>query len=419
MSYEFNLPDIGEGLHEAEIIRWIVGVGDIIQADEPIVEVQTDKAMVEITSPVSGKVSRLGGEEGSSIKVGNPLIVLETNIQAPKVMEMVATYKNEERNIHRNERKRIIAPPTVRKKARELNIPIEKVTGTGKAGRISEEDLYTYLRLKNEVSSSQETLPPKTNDTKPIIQVIRNAPALPQSNHQSEAEERHPIRGLRKVISENMVKSAYTAPHVTGMDEWDVSELVKLRRKISENWENKETKLTYLPFIIKAVAKALEGHPLFNASIDQQTNEYILKKYYHIGIATATKQGLVVPVIRHANQKSIAELAIELDRLVKNAHAGTLKVEEVRGSTFTITSTGAKGGWFATPIINFPEVAILGIHSIKRKPVVVNEEIVIRDIMGMSLTFDHRLIDGEPAGQFMVTVQQYLENPEKMFIDMR
>ncbi|WP_018664488.1 dihydrolipoamide acetyltransferase family protein [Heyndrickxia acidiproducens] len=402
MLYEFKLPDIGEGLHEAEILQWFVSAGDTVEADSPIAEVQTDKAAVEITTPVKGKIKQLGGKEGAKIKVGEILTTLETETPTETAQESpspaIEPIQSPEKTAQEKPliKKRIIAPPTVRKKARELNIPIAEVTGTGKAGRITEEDLYRYLNQ--------------------IVQAAAPPAGPVQAN---ASEERHPIRGLRKVISENMVKSFYTAPQVSGLDECDVTKLVALRKQMINSGEMNGVKLTYLPFIVKAVAKALQAHPIFNASIDSKTNEYIMKKYYHIGIATATKKGLVVPVIRHADQKSILELAIEINSLAEKAHAGTLTREELRGSTFTITNTGAKGGWFATPIINYPEVAILGAHAIKRKPAVVGDEIAIRDVMGISLTFDHRLIDGEPAGQFMHTLGKYLESPELMLVHLR
>lgn len=216
-----------------------------------------------------------------------------------------------------------------------------------------------------------------------------------------------------------MVKSVYTAPHATGMDEIDVTKLVEIRKSLASELAKEQIKLTYLPFIIKAVTRALKEYPMFNAVLDEETNEIVLKKRYHIGIATATKAGLLVPVIRDADQKSIRELAVEIAELSEKAHRQALRLEELQGSTFTITSTGAGGGWFATPIINYPEVAIFGAHAIKRKPVVIDDEIVIRDMMGISLTFDHRVIDGEPAGRFMRTVAHYLSHPEVLLLDVR
>lgn len=398
MRYEFKLPDIGEGLHEAEIVRWFIQEGDEVSVDQPIAEIQTDKAIVEITTPVAGKVVALAGPEGATVKVGEPLIIVDQQ-KASDHEEAAAESKPAKR------KKRVIAAPSVRKRAREMGVPIEEVEGTGEGGRVTLADLERYVKERESASAA--------------VAPVLEAAEMPTVHKQTVNEERIPIRGLRKKIAEKMVKSAYTAPHVTGMDEIDVTKLVKIRTSLVKQLETESVKLTYLPFVIKAVTRALKEHPIFNATIDEETNEIVLKKEYHIGIATATKEGLVVPVIKHADQKSIRELAIEIAELSEKAHRHTLRVDELQGSTFTITSTGANGGWFATPIINYPEVAILGVHSIKRKPAVIGDEIVIRDMMGMSLTFDHRVIDGEPAGRFMRTVAQILEHPEQLLLDVR
>ncbi|GAJ39345.1 dihydrolipoamide acetyltransferase family protein [Saccharococcus caldoxylosilyticus] len=401
MRYEFKLPDIGEGLHEAEIIRWLIQEGDEVAADQPIAEIQTDKAMVEITTPVAGKVVALAGPEGATVKVGEALIVVEQETGSAGQQEADSV---EPAPLQR--KKRVIAAPSVRKRAREMGVPIEEVEGSGEGGRVTLADLERYVK---ERESAAAAAAPSLETAKPSA----------GGNDGAVKEERLPIRGLRKKIAEKMVKSAYTAPHVTGMDEVDVTKLVEIRTVLAKQLESESIKLTYLPFVIKAVTRALQEHPIFNAMVDEETNEIVLKKEYHIGIATATKEGLVVPVIKHADQKSIRELAMEIADLSEKAHRHTLRIDELQGSTFTITSTGAGGGWFATPIINYPEVAILGVHAIKRRPAVVGDEIVIRNMMGLSLTFDHRVIDGEPAGRFMRTVARILEHPEQLLLDVR
>ncbi|BDG37599.1 dihydrolipoamide acetyltransferase family protein [Saccharococcus caldoxylosilyticus] len=401
MRYEFKLPDIGEGLHEAEIIRWLIQEGDEVAADQPIAEIQTDKAMVEITTPVAGKVVALAGPEGATVKVGEALIVVEQENGSAGQQEADSV---EPAPLQR--KKRVIAAPSVRKRAREMGVPIEEVEGSGEGGRVTLADLERYVK---ERESAAAAAAPALEAAKPSA----------GGNDGAVKEERLPIRGLRKKIAEKMVKSAYTAPHVTGMDEVDVTKLVEIRTVLAKQLESESIKLTYLPFVIKAVTRALQEHPIFNAMVDEETNEIVLKKEYHIGIATATKEGLVVPVIKHADQKSIRELAMEIADLSEKAHRHTLRIDELQGSTFTITSTGAGGGWFATPIINYPEVAILGVHAIKRRPAVVGDEIVIRNMMGLSLTFDHRVIDGEPAGRFMRTVARILEHPEQLLLDVR
>ncbi|AMQ21794.1 dihydrolipoamide acetyltransferase family protein [Geobacillus sp. JS12] len=431
MIYEFKLPDIGEGLHEAEIIRWLIREGDVVKADQPIAEIQTDKAMVEMTTPVAGKVVALAGPEGATVKVGEPLIVVETEASvvgeaAPiedSVREPVPVLHGE---TPRPARKRAIAAPSVRKRARELGVPIDEVEGTGEGGRVTLADLERYVREREAAVAVAEQRERSGAAVLPVggTAIEQKADKAAWTSIASTElvvpeEERIPLRGLRKKIAEKMVKSAYTAPHVTGMDEVDVTKLVEIRKNLASELAKEQIKLTYLPFIIKAVTRALKQYPMFNASLDEETNEIVLKKRYHIGIATATKAGLVVPVIRDADQKSIRELAVEIAELSEKAHRQALRLDELQGSTFTITSTGAGGGWFATPIINYPEVAIFGAHAIKRRPVVVGDEIVIRDMMGMSLTFDHRVIDGEPAGRFMRTVAYYLENPEVLLLDVR
>ncbi|AMV12374.1 dienelactone hydrolase [Geobacillus thermoleovorans] len=431
MIYEFKLPDIGEGLHEAEIIRWLVREGDVVKADQPIAEIQTDKAMVEMTTPVAGKVVALAGPEGATVKVGEPLIVVETEASvageaAPiedSVREPVPVLHGE---TPRPARKRAIAAPSVRKRAREMGVPIDEVEGTGEGGRVTLADLERYVREREAAVAVAELRERSGAAVLPVggTAIEQKADKAAWTSIASTElvvpeEERIPLRGLRKKIAEKMVKSAYTAPHVTGMDEVDVTKLVEIRKNLASELAKEQIKLTYLPFIIKAVTRALKQYPMFNASLDEETNEIVLKKRYHIGIATATKAGLVVPVIRDADQKSIRELAVEIAELSEKAHRQALRLDELQGSTFTITSTGAGGGWFATPIINYPEVAIFGAHAIKRRPVVVGDEIVIRDMMGMSLTFDHRVIDGEPAGRFMRTVAYYLEHPEVLLLDAR
>ena len=401
MAYEFKLPDIGEGLHEAEIVKWYVSVGDEVKEDQLIAEIQTDKAVVEMTTPVAGKVTALAGGEGDVVKVGEMLITLEKDASQNKASsERTDGQQTRQPTHHRKLPKRVIAAPVVRKRARELGIDITEVKGSAKGGRITIEDLEQFVRDRGKKMKPSATPGPDLKAFTP------------------QEDERIPMKGLRKRIAEKMVQSKFTAPHVTGLDEFDVTKLVRLRKQLLEQVEP-NIKLTYLPFIIKAATKALKEHPYFNASLDEERNESILKKQYNICISTATKEGLVVPVIKHADQKSILEIAAEIDELSRKARDQKLSLSDMQGGTFTITSTGMKGGWFATPIINYPEVAILGVHAIKKRPVVVNDEIVIRDMMGISITFDHRVIDGEPSGHFMETIANILENPELLLLDVK
>lgn len=405
MSYEFKLPDVGEGLHEAEIVKWFVAEGDYVDEDQLIAEIQTDKAVVEMTTPVAGKVLSLAGEEGYVVTVGETLITVATEGDVPNRAHESREHQNknsaekaESTPQKKQPPKRVIAAPVVRKRARELGIDITEVTGTEKGGRITMQDIDEFANEKKKAF---------TSGGKERVET-----------YSSKEDERIPVKGLRKRIAEKMVQAKYTAPHVSGLDEFDASKLVVLRKQLLEQLDP-SVKLTYLPFIIKAVTKALQEHPYFNASLDEESNEIILKKRYNIGIATATKNGLVVPVIKHADQKSIIDIAKELEELTDKAHEQKLALSDMQDGTFTITSTGMAGGLFATPIINYPEVAIFGVHAIKKRPVVVNDEIVIRDMMGVSITFDHRVIDGEPSGQFMQTIARIIENPELLMLDVK
>lgn len=413
MPYEFKLPDIGEGLHEAEIVKWFIKPGDLVKADDTIIEIQTDKATVEITSPISGTIESRNGEEGEVINVGEVLITFEedkANSKKEEVMQekMEFTIPNSSSDIKKDPsglKKRNRAAPTVRKLAREMGVDIEEVTGTGPSGRILKEDIYAFGRENNESQSERS-----------IKETDKN---IVSDYKLEELEKEIPIKGLRKKISEKMSQSVYTAPQATGMDEIDVTNLVELRKSLQGDVISQGNKLTFLPFIIKAVTKSLQKEPYFNASINAAGDKIILKNYYHIGIATATEDGLIVPVLKDADQKSVLEIAQELDLLTDKARNKKLSPAELQGGTFTISSTGKQGGWFATPILNHPEVGILGIHSIKEKPAVVNGEIVIRNMMGMSLTFDHRLIDGDIAGQFMNSIKDILENPHKLILEVK
>ncbi|QQK80466.1 2-oxo acid dehydrogenase subunit E2 [Salicibibacter cibi] len=377
MIKDFKLPDIGEGLHEAEVVTWFVDKGDAVKENENIAEVQTDKAVVEITSPYAGVIYERGGEEGASIKVGETLISIKTESEGMNDGEDEKDESNKKINSHSPSR-RVKAAPTVRKLARQLGVTISEVTPTGRAGKITADD----VRLHE-----------KGNE----------APNLSESHSE-------PIKGVRKKIFENMTHSMNEIPQCTGMDEVDVSRLSEFRSLLKNEVQN--STLTYLPFIVKAVALSLKQNPRFNGRVDKENMLFHYQTDIHIGIATATEDGLVVPVLKAADKLSVEEIANSIEDLSTRARAKKLRSDELSGSTFTISNTGRSGGFFATPIINPPEVAILGVHAIKRKPVVKDNEIQIGDVMGMSITFDHRVIDGEHCGQFMSSLEAYLEKPE-------
>jgi pyruvate dehydrogenase E2 component (dihydrolipoamide acetyltransferase) len=410
---DIKFPDVGEGITEGTLVKWLVKVGDEIKADQAVAEIETDKAIVEIPTSKGGKVSKLYGKEGDTIKVGNPLVSLslpgegvtgaaEVKPEAarpeakPEVKpEAVKLEVKPEVKIIEAP-SRILAAPSTRRLARELGIDISKVTGSGTGGRIIDEDIKKFARVR------------------PAEEVLPHAAML----EKRPDEERIPIKGIRKTIGERMAKSLFTAPHVVSMDEADVSELVSLREKEKKAAQEKGVKLTYLAFIIKAVVVALKQHPYLNASLDPQKNEIVLKHYYNIGIAVDTPEGLMVPVIKNADQKSIMEIARETERLSEEARTRKIKLPDLKGNTFTITNIGSIGGIFSTPIINPPDVAILGVHRIRDMPVIINGEIKPRKILPLVLSFDHRVLDGAQAARFMNNLIGYLKDPDLFLLDV-
>jgi pyruvate dehydrogenase E2 component (dihydrolipoamide acetyltransferase) len=447
---DVKFPDVGEGITEGTLVKWLVKEGDEIKADQAVAEIETDKAIVEIPSPKSGKVAKLYGKEGDVIKVGSTLASLalpgeevkppeakpaEAKPSGVKPLEVKPPQMRptEEvrpaepsREIKPSEVKpaeeikptkppeevkkpekpkeapeRVLATPSTRRLARELGVDISKVEGTGPGGRVTDEDVRKFSQVKPE--ARPEAKPPAAPEVAPEIKAM---------------EERIVIKSIRKTIGERMVQSKFTAPHVTSMDEADVTELVKLREKEKKAAEEKGIKLTYLAFIVKAVAVALKQHPYLNASIDSQKNEIVLKHYYNIGIAVDTPEGLMVPVIKNADQKSIMELAQETEKLAEEARTRKIKLADLKGNTFTITNIGSIGGIFSTPIINPPDVAILGVHRIRDMPVVVDGEVKVRKILPLVISFDHRALDGAQAARFMNTLIEHLKDPDLLLLDM-
>lgn len=410
-TYKFHLPDIGEGLHEAEILTWFVAVGDQVKEHDNLAEVQTDKAAVEITSPVSGTIEALGGEVGETVKVGDVLVSFDNVEERSTLIEdknepydmstsdLVEPDKTEQSSLEQNRHpsNRVLAAPSVRKAAREANVDLRDVPATGPNNRVLRKDLQQFIE--------QGKVPPKQAISTPEVE---ETPRI----------HREDITGLRKVIYHNMQETVSKAALCSGMDEVNVTKLVDIRNSLHSYTKQLGVRLTYLPFIIKAVALALKNHPVFNAHIDEENMQIIYHRDIHIGIATATEDGLLVPVIRHADQKSIIQLAETIADLGERAKNKQLLPKELQGSTFTISNTGAAGGQYATPILNYPELAILGIHQIKKTPVVDGDQLTIGHQMGMSITFDHRIIDGEPSGLFMNEVGQYLKNPERLLLHL-
>lgn len=416
---EFKLPDVGEGMHEGEIIQWLIKEGDAVKQDQPIVEVQTDKVNAELTAPAAGVVKKIFFSVGDIVEVGTTIFTIqeENDVSVPDTgisEEENQVGQSRDVNVnaehitakHHHQAVRALATPFVRQMAREMKIDIEKVKGSGPAGRITESDLKQFKENDSFTLENAKQHDDKTGQE--LAPIMGN-----------EREERIPLKGIRKKIAEHMVKSVSTIPHVTHVDELEMERLKEFKNQLKEYSDDKDIKLTFLPFFVKAIVIALKEFKTLNASIDERTNEIILKNYYHIGIATNTNEGLIVPVIKHADQKTIFQLADEIRHLAAQAREGKLSIDQITGSTFTISNVGPIGGMHATPIINYPEAAILALHKMEHRMVVRDLEGVIRLMMNMSLSFDHRLIDGVTAVQFTNKIKELLENPIRLVVEMR
>ncbi|BAU27137.1 pyruvate dehydrogenase E2 component (dihydrolipoamide acetyltransferase) [Aneurinibacillus soli] len=442
MAFQFKMPDIGEGIHEGEIVKWHIKEGDQVEEDQIIMEVQNDKAVVEIPSPVNGKVLAIKVEEGTVAVVGDVLVEFDAEgapaeEEQPQT-ETAAAEKAEQKTVESapstpapapvqqnaapvDESKRVFATPAVRKLARERGINIRQVAGTGKNGRITRQDVEAFASGGAPAAQTAPVTAPQAAQQAENVAPAeaKAAPAAAPIQTPAGLEERKPLKGIRKAIANAMVKSMYTAPHVTIMDEVDVTKLVDMRTRFKPLAAQKEVKLTYLPFVVKAVIAGLRQFPELNASIDEETNEVVLKKYYNIGIAAATDEGLLVPVIKDADRKPLWKIAGEISELATKARERKASADELKGSTFSITNIGSAGGMFFTPVINYPEVAILGVGRIAKKPIVnENDEIVAAPVLALSLSFDHRLIDGELAQLYMNYIKNLLQNPEMLVMEV-
>ncbi|MDF2678960.1 MAG: pdhC2 [Brevibacillus sp.] len=422
---EFKLPDVGEGMHEGEIVKILVSPGEAVHQDQPVIEVQTDKVNAELSAPVTGVIKEIRIAEGDTVEVGSTLLVIDTGTDTSESKEAVAQEGKTAEKIETASiaqpvfplTPRALATPYVRQLARELKIDIEKVSGTGAAGRVTEEDVRNYAAGTASKAAKRTIAPAIIKETIPAAS--EKAPALSGSSATADAQiERIAIKGIRKKIAEHMTKSVAIIPHVTSVDEMEMDQLRGLREQMMPLANKRNIKLTFLPFFIKALVIALKEFPVMNASIDDVTNEILLKRFYHIGIATDTPDGLIVPVIKDADRKSIFQLADEITTLAQQARDSKLTMEQITGGTFTISNVGPIGGLQATPIINHPEVAIIALHKMEKRWVVREDEGVIRWMMNFSLSFDHRLIDGVTAVRFTNRIKELLENPTLLFAEM-
>ena len=407
---DFALPELGEGLYEAELIRWLVQPGDAVKRGQPLLEVMTDKATMEVPAPFSGKLTAIQGEPGTKLKIGKIILSYQPTasgesaslpipaasaMQAERPIASPITTNNGSKGPGSNP----VAAPSVRHMARKLGIDLERVAGSGPAGRILLEDLAPLI--------ASNAKPTKAKVAEPMQDYGRPGTRI---KHQ----------GLRRKIAEHLLDAKRRIPHYSYVDECDVTELVRLRTGMRDACARIGIKLTYLPFFVKALAEALKEIPLVNSSLDEEAGEIILHDRYHIGIAVATPGGLVVPVIRDADKKDLFTIAGEAERLGTEGKAGKARREDLRGSTFTVTSIGGMGGLISTPIINHPEVGIMGVGKVIRRPVYDNEgHIKPADLVYLSFSFDHRVLDGAVGAAFGNAVKRHLEQPAAMLVPTR
>ncbi|MEF8790697.1 MAG: dihydrolipoamide acetyltransferase family protein [Haloarculaceae archaeon] len=514
----FELPDVGEGLTEGEIVRWLVEPGETVSEDQPVVEVETDKAVVEVPSPVNGTVAELHAEPGDVVPVGEVIVTFETDgpgegpepegsAPEPEVgtpaggttgsADTAGTGTGGEAETvgetGNGGESAVFAPPNVRRLARELGVDVAAVAGSGPSGRVTERDVRAAAEsvaaeaeegtstdqaaasdpgdaattetatvvgepaearrdgptlatprtrgVAHELGVDLDAVPAeRTYDGAPLVSAdaVREYAAAQEEAQAADAEavagvadadgierpaadredrvERVPYRGVRRTIGERMERSKYTAPHVTHHDSVEVSELVETRALLDDRLGD-AADLTLLPLILKAVVAALAEYPYLNASLDEEREEILLKRYYNVGVATATDDGLLVPVVDDADRKGIEALAGEIDELVASARDRSIPPEDLRGGTFTVTNVGAIGGDHGTPIINYPEVAILAVGTVEERPVVVDGEVVARPVMPLSLSVDHRVVDGAVAARFTNLLKEYLNDPRRLLLE--
>jgi pyruvate dehydrogenase E2 component (dihydrolipoamide acetyltransferase) len=423
-----ELPEIGEGVNEGELVSWLVQPGDKIEVDQPIVELMTDKATVEVPSTVTGTVKELKFSEGDTIEVGQTIITVEegaaeVTAAAPAVEAtpttptpqpttpapasavasgggMTQTVTPPPAAVN------VLATPSTRRLARESNVDINNIEGTGLAGRVTRDDVMAASGTGAVAAGAPTTAPTQA----PVW--------TPPQNFTTGGEERVPLKGIRKKIAENMQMAKRVVPHFTLMDEANVTQLIALRKELKPQAEKMGVKITYMPFVMKALMATVREFPKFNGMIDDAAQEIVYKKYFNVGFAADTPNGLLVPVIKNADQKTIYQLSQEIVDLATRAREGKLALDEMRGATFTITNIGSVGGTYATPIINHPEVAIFGMYKIQERPIIKDGELDVASFMNFTVTCDHRLIDGAEAARFLSAFIARMESPGRLMLDM-
>ncbi len=434
---EFKLPDIGEGVHEGEIVRWIVPEGASVAEDDPVVEVMTDKATVEIPAPAAGTIARHMVTEGEVAKVGDVIFVIATGggsaASAPALSAAPFAAPAAEAPANGNAApapvavaapaepgKKVLAAPATRRLAREMGVDLTGLTGSGPRGRIKPEDVRAAASAPSAAPAATPSAPTAVAAPAPATGGAAAEPAAPVRSVPmvagSREVDRVPFRGIRRKTAEAMARSKYTAPHFSLIEEVDCTDMVAARKKAKAVGERHNIKVTFMPYIMKATAIALQEYPQLNAELDVEANEILVKKYVNLGIAVDTPNGLVVPVVKDVHLKGILQISAELSDIAARARTGKLAPDDFKDSTFTLSNAGNIGGVFATPIINFPEVAIMGIHTMRKMPRCVGEDIVARDVMMLSISIDHRLVDGADGARFMGRVRELLEDPDLMLL---
>ncbi|MCI4327755.1 MAG: 2-oxo acid dehydrogenase subunit E2 [Thermoplasmata archaeon] len=432
MVYEFRLPDIGEGVAEGEVVKWFVQEGGTVAEDAPLVSVLTDKANVEIPSPKSGTIVKIHVKEGEKVKVGGLLVTIDAGGSAPKAAASTPSTPAPEAPpaapsappatpgpapAAAPNGARILASPYLRRLAAERGIDLANVRGSGPGGRIQESDLVAGPSGGSTPASSAKA--ESAAPSPPAVSAPVPAPSPDAPKVEAGEFERVPIRGVRRVIAEHMTESTHRAAHFTYVEEVDATELVRWREKMAKHVEKNGVRLSYLPFILKAVTAGLRAHPWMNARMDDEHQELHVYPQAHIGIATAAPEGLIVPVVRNVERKSVAQLAKEIQELAERGRAGKLSRAELTGGTFTITSLGALGGVLATPILNYPEVGILGVHRIVKRPIYLADgTLAPASLMNLSVSLDHRVLDGIVGAQFLQVVKSHLEDPHQLFAEL-
>ena len=424
MAKSFKLPDLGEGIHEGEVLAVLVSVGDPVKEGDPILEVETDKAAVEIPSPFTATVSEILVKPGDVVKVDDVLLKFENGEGKKPVVEAKAPEKEAKEispsPVIKRDKRPVPASPATRRLARELGVDLHEVPPTGSGGLVTADDVRTYA-AKGEPPAPAE-VPAQREMSVEARPLSTDAPPLPDFEKWGPVE-RVPIRSIRRATAKQMAISWSQIPHVTSQAEIDITKLEEFRKKHKVDVETKGGKLTLTVFALKAVVTALKMYPNFNATLDAAAGEIVYKKYYHIGVAVDTKEGLIVPVIRDVEQKSITDLAIELNDLVQRTRQRKMSLKELQGSTFTISNVGHLGGGHFSPIINYPEVAIMGMGAARMKPVVIEKregtyDIVPRLILPVVITIDHRVLDGGDAHRFLKVVMDALNDPDVLMMTM-